>query len=81
MSYNNSIIVKKDLANEYKKEARSLTTYISWLKKLYRKEILYRDPEICRRITILSDMQQDLICTGHVLSKRHEVNYGEIHKI
>lgn len=81
MSYNNSIIVKKDLANEYEKEAKSLTTYILWLKKLYAKEILFQDPEICRRITILSDMREDLICTGHVLSKRHEVNYGEIHKI
>ena len=78
---NKSMIVKKDLANEYKNEAKSLTTYISWLKRFYAKEILFRDPEICRRITILSEMNQDLICTGHVLSKRHEVNYGEIHKI
>lgn len=81
MSYNNSMIVKKDLANEYKKEAKCLTTYITWLKRFYAKEILFCDPEICRRITILNDMRQDLICTGHVLSRRREVNDGEIRKI
>lgn len=81
MPCNNSAIVKKDLANEYEKEAKSLTTYISWLKQFYAKEILFCDPDVCHRIEILDEMKQDLICTGHVLSKRCEVNYGEIHKI
>lgn len=63
-----------ELANEYIKEAIILKNHISYLKKIYAKEIASNVSSICERVERLYDIYLELKCTGNFLKTRSRSN-------